>query len=121
MILLKFSCWDSIYLCIRSGTFNYDSNYRGATAKSLSMLKEDTELSKDGFVINHSKILVGSGSDAYEKGKTALQTWRFVYIFINFPMNILGHTVFKCRQFSVIWVGLLIITTTVTNFQFANL
>lgn len=63
--------------CInKSGTFNYDSNYRGGTAKSLSMLKEDTELSKDGFVINHSKILVGSGSDAYEKGKTALQTWR---------------------------------------------
>ncbi|XP_071707744.1 UPF0548 protein At2g17695 [Rutidosis leptorrhynchoides] len=63
--------------CInKSGTFNYDSKYRGVTAKPLSMLKEDKELSKDGFLINHSKILVGSGSDAYEKGKTALQTWR---------------------------------------------
>ncbi|KAI3519132.1 hypothetical protein L1887_08159 [Cichorium endivia] len=63
--------------CIsKSGTFNYDSKYRGATAKSSSILKEDKELSKDGYLINHSKTLLGSGSDAYEKGKTALQTWR---------------------------------------------
>ncbi|KAI3808371.1 hypothetical protein L1987_24320 [Smallanthus sonchifolius] len=63
--------------CInRSGTFNYDGKYRGATAKPLSVLKEDKELSRDGFLINHSKIMVGSGSDAYEKGKTALKTWR---------------------------------------------
>ncbi|KVI08756.1 UPF0548 protein At2g17695 [Cynara cardunculus var. scolymus] len=63
--------------CInKSGTFNYDGKYRGATAKPLSMLKEDKELSRDGFLINHSKILVGSGSDAYEKGKIALQNWR---------------------------------------------
>ncbi|KAI7726443.1 hypothetical protein M8C21_021353 [Ambrosia artemisiifolia] len=63
--------------CInKSGTFNYDVKYRGATAKPLSTLKEDKELSSDGFVINHSKIMVGTGSDAYEKGKTALKTWR---------------------------------------------
>ncbi|CAH1437152.1 unnamed protein product [Lactuca virosa] len=60
----------------KSGTFNYDSKYRGATVKPLSVLKEDKVFSKDGFLINHSKTLVGSGADAYEKGKTALQTWR---------------------------------------------
>ncbi|MFS7954984.1 hypothetical protein Hanom_Chr07g00637121 [Helianthus anomalus] len=59
-----------------AGTFNYDVKYRGATAKPLSLLKEEKELSKDGFVINYSKIMVGSGSDTYEKGKTALKTWR---------------------------------------------
>ncbi|KAJ9540896.1 hypothetical protein OSB04_027402 [Centaurea solstitialis] len=63
--------------CInKSGTFNYDGKYRGATAKPLAMLEEDKELSRDGFLINHSKVLVGSGSDVYEKGKTALQNWR---------------------------------------------
>ncbi|KAI3704498.1 hypothetical protein L1987_74719 [Smallanthus sonchifolius] len=63
--------------CInKSGTFNYDGKYRGATAKPLSVLKEDKEFSRDGFLINHSKIMVGSGSDAYEKGKIALKTWR---------------------------------------------
>ncbi|KAL8240484.1 hypothetical protein R6Q59_013839 [Mikania micrantha] len=63
--------------CInKSGTFNYDGKYRGATTKPLSILKEDEDLSRDGFVINHSKIMVGSGSDAYEKGKTALKTWK---------------------------------------------
>lgn len=63
--------------CInKSGSFNYDIKYRGATVKQFSKLKEDKELKKDGFLINHSRILVGSGSDAFDKGKTALQTWR---------------------------------------------
>nr|KAJ0221542.1 hypothetical protein LSAT_V11C200077390 [Lactuca sativa] len=43
----------------RLGTFNYDSKYRGAIVKPLSVLEEDKELSKDGFLINHSKTLVG--------------------------------------------------------------
>ncbi|XP_076915390.1 UPF0548 protein At2g17695 [Bidens hawaiensis] len=63
--------------CInRSGTFNYDVKYRGAT---LSILKQDQDQDQqllDGFLINHSKVIVGSGSDAYEKAKTALKTWR---------------------------------------------
>ncbi|KAM1048931.1 hypothetical protein ACFX2C_028090 [Malus domestica] len=63
--------------CIdRSGSFNYDPKFKGATAKSLSSLQEDQGLSKDGFLLNHSRNLVGSGLDAYEKGKTALQDWR---------------------------------------------
>ncbi|CAH1437156.1 unnamed protein product [Lactuca virosa] len=66
----------------RSGTFNYDSKYRVATK----------ELSKGGFLINHSKTLVGSGSDAYDKGKTALQTWRhfglsWVFVDPNTPIE----------------------------------
>ncbi|KAK1440538.1 hypothetical protein QVD17_06367 [Tagetes erecta] len=63
--------------CInKSGSFNYDAKYKGATAKPFHVLKQDKDLSKDGFLINHSKVMVGSGSDAYEKGKTALKTWR---------------------------------------------
>uniref|UniRef100_A0A5B7C2U4 DUF1990 domain-containing protein n=1 Tax=Davidia involucrata TaxID=16924 RepID=A0A5B7C2U4_DAVIN len=63
--------------CIsKSGAFNYDSKYRGATAKPVTSLQEDRELSKDGFLLNHARVLVGSGLETYEKGKTALQTWR---------------------------------------------
>ncbi|XP_059642816.1 UPF0548 protein At2g17695 [Cornus florida] len=63
--------------CIeKSGAFNYDSKYRGTTAKQLSSLQEDGELSKDGFLSNHARILVGSGLETYEKGKSALQSWR---------------------------------------------
>lgn len=63
--------------CInKSGTFNYDSKYRGATAKSVSSLREDKELSQDGYHLNHARVLVGSGLDTYEKGKAALQNWR---------------------------------------------
>lgn len=65
-----------VMLITRSGSFNYDPKFKGATAKSLSSLHEDKELSKDGFLLNHSRNLVGSGLDAYEKGKTALQDWR---------------------------------------------
>ncbi|KAJ4847303.1 hypothetical protein Tsubulata_043584 [Turnera subulata] len=60
----------------KSGTFNYDPKYRGATAKPVSSLKEDKELVQDGFLLNHARVLVGSGLDTYEKGKVALQTWR---------------------------------------------
>ncbi|KAK3410541.1 UPF0548 protein At2g17695 [Eucalyptus grandis] len=63
--------------CInKSGPFNYDAKYRGATAKAVSILKEDCELHKDGFLLNHARVLVGSGRDTYEKGKNALQSWR---------------------------------------------
>ena len=60
-----------------SETFNYDAKYRGASSKPLSSLKEDKGLSKDGFFFNHTRVLVGSGIDTYEKGKTALQSWRY--------------------------------------------
>uniref|UniRef100_A0A6N2LXQ7 DUF1990 domain-containing protein n=2 Tax=Salix viminalis TaxID=40686 RepID=A0A6N2LXQ7_SALVM len=53
--------------------FNYDSKYRGATSKHVSSLNE---LSKDGFLINHARVLVGSGAETYEKGKLALENWR---------------------------------------------
>ncbi|XP_060674809.1 UPF0548 protein At2g17695 isoform X4 [Ziziphus jujuba] len=66
----------SLALTARSGAFNYDAKYRGATAKPLSCLKEDKELSHEGFALNHARVLVGSGIEAYEKGKNALQAWR---------------------------------------------
>lgn len=46
--------------------------------KPVSLLQQDKELAKDGFLLNHAKVLVGSGHDTYEKAKNALQTWRSV-------------------------------------------
>ncbi|WOH12367.1 hypothetical protein DCAR_0831870 [Daucus carota subsp. sativus] len=63
--------------CInKSVAFNYDIKYKGASAKPASSLQENEELSKDGFFVNHAKVLLGSGPETYEKGKTALQTWK---------------------------------------------
>ena len=66
----------------RSGPFNYDAKYKGATVKAVSILKEDDELYKDWFLLNHARVLVGSGRDSYEKGKNALQSWRSVHMFV---------------------------------------
>lgn len=60
----------------RSGAFNYDSKYKGATAKPASNLKQDRELAESGFLVNHARTFVGSGLETFEKGKSALQNWR---------------------------------------------
>lgn len=60
----------------RAGDFNYDNKLRGATAKPAITLKHDKELSDNGFLVNHARVLVGSGLETFEKGKTALQNWR---------------------------------------------
>ncbi|XP_022741034.1 UPF0548 protein At2g17695 isoform X2 [Durio zibethinus] len=84
---MVFLCWARPSLeqqksCInKSGTFNYETKYKGATAKPVSCIKEDKELSKDGYFVNHARVLVGSGLDTYEKGKAALQNWRCVCCF----------------------------------------
>jgi len=67
---------DSLFT--RSGTLNYDDKYKGASAKSLSSLKEDKGLSKDGFLLNNARVLMGSGVETFEKGKNALRSWRYV-------------------------------------------
>ncbi|KAK6153568.1 hypothetical protein DH2020_013207 [Rehmannia glutinosa] len=77
-----FLCWSrpsrqEQKACInKAGVFNYDSKYKGATAKPASILKKDRELSDAGFLVNHARILVGSGLETFEKGKSALQNWR---------------------------------------------
>ncbi|GAV78573.1 DUF1990 domain-containing protein [Cephalotus follicularis] len=79
---MVFFCWgppspQQQKACIeQSGGLNYDTKYKGATTKSLSSLQKDQELSKDGFFINHARVMVGSGLETYDKGKAALQSWR---------------------------------------------
>ncbi|PPR89211.1 hypothetical protein GOBAR_AA31482 [Gossypium barbadense] len=79
---MVFLCWarpspEQQKSCIsKSGAFNYYTKYKGATSKPVSCIKEDKELSKDGYLINHARVLIGSGFETYEKGKTALQNWK---------------------------------------------
>ncbi|XP_021841942.1 UPF0548 protein At2g17695 [Spinacia oleracea] len=65
----------------KAGSFNYDSKYKGATARPVSSLQKDKQLSEEGFLLNHARVQIGSGQEIYEKGKNALQNWR------HFQMN----------------------------------
>uniref|UniRef100_A0A7N0TEX9 DUF1990 domain-containing protein n=1 Tax=Kalanchoe fedtschenkoi TaxID=63787 RepID=A0A7N0TEX9_KALFE len=60
--------------CIaKSGEFNYDSQYRGATSKHISELQGLA--AAQGFHLNHARVLLGSGTHVFDKAKTALQSW----------------------------------------------
>ncbi|KZV58165.1 hypothetical protein F511_02758 [Dorcoceras hygrometricum] len=59
-----------------SSVLNYDINHKGATAKPAFDVEQDQELSKTGFSVNNARVLVGSGLETFEKGKSALQNWR---------------------------------------------
>ncbi|KAI3462323.1 hypothetical protein Pfo_018986 [Paulownia fortunei] len=88
-----FLCWSrpsrqEQKACInKSGVFNYDSKYKGATAKPAFALKQDGELSDSGFLVNHARTLVGSGLETFEKGKSALQNWRLWESVVHFSLN----------------------------------
>ena len=97
---------------VRSGGFNYDPKYKGITSKAVSQVKEDKELSEDGFFINHARILIGSGTDTYEKGKVALKNWRFLPFssFLSCPdalffqrKTMILMLIFTFRHFSFDW------------------
>ncbi|KAL9263649.1 UPF0548 protein-like protein [Drosera capensis] len=75
-LALTKSFGDYVMAFLMAGTFNYDENFKGATSKSISSLKEDKQLKEAGFSLNHARVLVGSGMETFEKGKAALQTWR---------------------------------------------
>lgn len=94
-------------LITRSGVFNYDPKYKGATSKPVSSLKEDQELSNDGFLLNHARVLVGSGIETYEKGKLALQTWGYVDLFLCIVRTLNVREIlivkFDCRHFGLNW------------------
>lgn len=95
--------------CImKSGSFNYDAKHRGSTSKRASSLQEDEDLLKDGFLVNHARVLVGSGNETYEKGKSALQSWRhfnFDWTFVD-PMTQIqnGNKFCVCVKEFVPWL-----------------
>ena len=74
----------------------------------MSCIKDDKELSKDGYLVNHARVLVGSGLETYEKGKAALQNWRFVvfvHCFWQMQRTIveIGYLATFCRHFGLNW------------------
>ncbi|XP_021314019.1 UPF0548 protein At2g17695 isoform X1 [Sorghum bicolor] len=69
-----------------AGGFNYDTALHGATRpKSVSTLTSgeavgetsDKVLTERGFFVNRSRVLIGSGSDAFVHAKSALLSWRY--------------------------------------------
>lgn len=67
--------------CLASANgFNYDASLHGAsTPKSATALtSEDTDraLADRGFSVNRSRVLVGSGADAFVRAKSALLSWK---------------------------------------------
>lgn len=84
---MVFLCWNRPSLkdqkaCLeKTDSFNYDLKLIGATDRSISSLQKDDQLSEEGFLLNHARVLIGSGQETYEKGKNALQNWR------HFQMN----------------------------------
>lgn len=79
---MVFLCWtrpspkDQKACLEKCGSFNYDGKHKGATAQPVSSLQKDKQLLKEGFLLNHARVLIGSGLETYEKGKDALQNWR---------------------------------------------
>jgi len=68
-----------------AGGFNYDTALHGATRpKSVSTMTSgeavgetsDKALTERGFFVNRSRVLIGSGSDAFVHAKSALLSWR---------------------------------------------
>ncbi|XP_022890233.1 UPF0548 protein At2g17695 isoform X1 [Olea europaea var. sylvestris] len=90
---MVFLCWarpspHEQRTCIdKSGDFNYDSKYRGSTVKPADSVQQDRELSDSGFSVNHTRVLVGSGCETFEKGKSALQNWRINSTRRHFGLN----------------------------------
>ncbi|CAM8986680.1 hypothetical protein QQ045_008570 [Rhodiola kirilowii] len=95
--------------CInKSGGFNYDKKYSGATSKQISELHRDNDLAADGFHLNHARVLLGSGVDVYDKGKRALLSWshfRFDWGFVDPKTPIEKGTKFcVCVKELIPWV-----------------
>ncbi|CAL9155158.1 unnamed protein product [Musa hybrid cultivar] len=68
--------------CIaRSGDFNYDPKFHGASSPLRSSLGdnvvvEEEALSKSGFFVNRARVLLGAGPRTFDLAKSALLSWK---------------------------------------------
>ncbi|XP_073002554.1 UPF0548 protein At2g17695 [Typha latifolia] len=97
--------------CVASaGGFNYDSNFHGASSSSSTKEKKEKEeeLAKNGFSINQSRILLGSGSETFHLAKSALLSWKHFgldWAFVNPETPVKTGTMFcACVKELVPWV-----------------
>lgn len=62
--------------CLASaGGFNYDADLHGASSAPDALLT-DRALADRGFSVNRSRVLVGSGADAFRRAKSGLLSWK---------------------------------------------
>ncbi|KAH9307995.1 hypothetical protein KI387_035906, partial [Taxus chinensis] len=90
------------------GSFNYEEKHRNATEKAPFSNEFSQELVKDGYAINHSRVRLGSGLQAYQKGKRLLNNWghfqlKWASVDSNTCMKI-GERFCVCTQELVPWV-----------------
>ncbi|KAJ7523388.1 hypothetical protein O6H91_18G049400 [Diphasiastrum complanatum] len=92
----------------RSGQYNYDGKYVGATMEAIHADLEDTMLKRDGYFINHARVKLGCGLDVYNKGKDLLKQWRhfqlgWAFVDQNTPMQV-GEKLCVCNRELFIWI-----------------
>lgn len=59
----------------KDGDFNYDIKFKEATRESPLLTEKAEKLKKDGYVINHARVRLGSGREVFVEGKKLLQSW----------------------------------------------
>jgi hypothetical protein len=72
--------WQMEKIC-RERSFNYDAKYEGATRDTPLLESCKQSLKKDGYFVNHAQVKIGSGHDAFLKGKQLLQNWGYISFF----------------------------------------
>jgi hypothetical protein len=74
-------CFVALEKICRERSFNYDAKYEGATRDTPLLESCKQSLKKDGYFVNHAQVKIGSGHDAFLKGKQLLQNWGYISFF----------------------------------------
>ncbi|KAL2631041.1 hypothetical protein R1flu_015727 [Riccia fluitans] len=60
--------------------YNYDEKYVGATSEAPWSADRVDQLKRDGCIINHTRVKVGAGPQAFARAKDKLQNWRHLQL-----------------------------------------
>jgi len=64
----------------RESSFNNDAKYEGVTRDTL-VGEFQRKFEETGYIMNHARVKIESGHDAFMKGKQPLQNWGYVSSF----------------------------------------
>ncbi|GLJ24874.1 hypothetical protein SUGI_0475720 [Cryptomeria japonica] len=89
-------------------SFNYEEKHRNATEKAPFSNQFSEELGKDGYTLSHSRVRIGSGLQAYQKGKQLLNKWghfqlRWAWVESSTCIKV-GQKFCVCSQELVPWI-----------------
>ncbi|URE34067.1 hypothetical protein MUK42_22825 [Musa troglodytarum] len=99
--------------CIaRSGGFNYDPKFHGASSPLRSSLGDDVAveeqaLSQERVFVNPAPVLLGAGPRTFDLARSALLSWKYTRCFPPSPVPILLSSdccyARRCRHFELGW------------------